>query len=82
MKREERKMRYDNTKSKVCTERDVYKRQWQYDVVFLDVEMDEVNGIMAAESIHNINKECLLFFVTNNEVYMDYACLLYTSRCV
>ena len=40
------------------------KNAWQYDVVFLDVEMDEVNGIMAAESIHNINKECLLFFVT------------------
>ena len=27
------------------------KNAWQYDVVFLDVEMDEVNGIMAAESI-------------------------------
>lgn len=39
------------------------KNAWQYDVVFLDVEMDEVNGIVAAESIHNINKECLLFFV-------------------
>ena len=26
------------------------KNAWQYDVVFLDVEMDEVNGIVAAES--------------------------------
>ena len=49
------------------------KNAWQYDLVFLDVEMDEVNGIVAAESIHNVNKECLLFFVTNHEVYMDYA---------
>ena len=39
------------------------KNAWQYDLVFLDVEMDEVNGIVAAESIHNVNKECLLFFV-------------------
>ena len=35
------------------------KNAWQYDLVFLDVEMDEVNGIVAAESIHNVNKECL-----------------------
>lgn len=56
------------------------KNAWQYDVVFLDVEMDEVNGIMAAESIHNINKECLLFFVTNHEVYMDYAMNEYAFR--
>ena len=48
------------------------KNAWQYDVVFLDVEMDEVNGIVAAESIHNINKECLLFFVTNHEVGLCY----------
>ena len=56
------------------------KNAWQYDVVFLDVEMDEVNGIVAAESIHNINKECLLFFVTNHEVYMDYAMNEYAFR--
>lgn len=30
------------------------KNAWQYDLVFLDVEMDEVNGIVAAESIHNV----------------------------
>ena len=56
------------------------KNAWQYDLVFLDVEMDEVNGIVAAESIHNINKECLLFFVTNHEVYMDYAMNEYAFR--
>ena len=37
------------------------KNAWQYDVVFLDVEMDEVNGIMAAESIHNINRNVCCF---------------------
>ena len=42
--------------------------------------MDEVNGIVAAESIHNVNKECLLFFVTNHEVYMDYAMNEYAFR--
>ena len=56
------------------------KNAWQYDLVFLDVEMDEVNGIVAAESIHNVNKECLLFFVTNHEVYMDYAMNEYAFR--
>ncbi len=41
--------------------------------------MDEVNGIVAAESIHNINKECLLFFVTNHEVLYG---LCYERVCI
>ena len=42
-------------------------------LVFLDVEMDKVNGIKAAEEIHRKNKDCLIFFVTNHIDYMDRA---------
>ena len=44
-----------------------------YHVVFLDVEMDDLNGIETAEAIHTKSPECLIFFVTNHEDYMDEA---------
>lgn len=44
-----------------------------YDIVFLDIEMNGVNGIKLAEHIHRINSQCLIFFVTNYETYMDEA---------
>jgi len=44
-----------------------------YYIVFLDVEMEGLNGIKAAETIHKKNKDCLIFFVTNHENYMDEA---------
>ena len=44
-----------------------------YDMLFLDVEMEGLNGIEVAKAIHDKNKKCLLFFVTNHENYMDAA---------
>lgn len=44
-----------------------------YHMVFLDVEMTGLNGIRTAEEIHSRNKDCLIFFVTNHEDYMDEA---------
>ena len=44
-----------------------------YNMVFLDVEMDGLNGIKTAESLHRKNPQCLIFFVTHHEDYMDEA---------
>ncbi len=44
-----------------------------YDMVFLDIEMDNMNGIDLARKVLEKNKECLLFFVTNFQVYLDSA---------
>lgn len=44
-----------------------------YDIVFLDIEMGEFNGIKVAEAIRDFNKECFIFFVTNHEAYLDEA---------
>lgn len=44
-----------------------------HQMVFLDVEMDGINGIEAAEKIHQKNPHCLIFFVTHHEDYMDEA---------
>lgn len=45
----------------------------KYDIVFLDVEMGDMTGIEAADAVHAINKNTLIFFVTNYEGYMDEA---------
>jgi DNA-binding LytR/AlgR family response regulator len=44
-----------------------------YNIIFLDIEMDEMNGISLAEAIRTTNKGCLFFFVTNYESYVDNA---------
>ena len=45
----------------------------RFDIVFLDVEMDGMTGIEAADAIHGTDSATLIFFVTNYEGYMDEA---------
>lgn len=51
--------------------KELLKSDTVYNIVFLDIEMDEMNGIKAAEHIKSANKGCLFFFVTNYEKYLD-----------
>lgn len=44
-----------------------------YNMVFLDVEMDGLNGIETAEKLHKKSPASLIFFVTHHEDYMDEA---------
>ncbi len=45
----------------------------KYDMVFLDIEMDQINGIEVAKEITEKNKDCFVFFITNYSVYLDRA---------
>lgn len=45
----------------------------QYDIIFLDVEMGELNGIETAKKIKKANKDCLIIFITNYWDYLDNA---------
>lgn len=42
-----------------------------YDIVILDIEMNGMNGIQTAVQIKKKNGNCLIFFVTNYESYLD-----------
>ena len=44
-----------------------------YDIVFLDVEMRNTTGIEVAKRINKEAENCLIFFVTNYETYLDEA---------
>lgn len=41
-----------------------------YDIIFLDIEMKEENGLLAAKRIRTVDKVCLIIFVTSHENYM------------
>lgn len=44
-----------------------------YDMAFLDVEMDNINGIDAAKKLLESRKDTYIFFITNYSVYSDMA---------
>lgn len=44
-----------------------------YDIAFLDIEMDDMNGIDLARKITEQKSDCLIFFLTNFSIYLDNA---------
>lgn len=54
-----------------------YQRGEQYDVVFLDVQMNGINGIETAEIIRQTDKRVLIIFMTN---LLEYAVKGYSVR--
>lgn len=53
--------------------KDMLKSPKTYNIIFLDVEMDGMNGIQTAEALHKKSPISLIFFVTHHEDYMDEA---------
>lgn len=42
-----------------------------FDIVFLDIEMGQENGITIAKKIREIDKNVLIVYVTSHEIYME-----------
>lgn len=51
--------------------RELIDSDMRFDILFLDVEMDNLNGLQTAEIVHKKYRHTLIFFVTNYEGYMD-----------
>lgn len=64
-------MKIENTIDSFNSPEDLLNSEMMYNIVFLDIEMGELNGIKVAEAIRELNKECFIFFVTNHEAYLD-----------
>lgn len=45
----------------------------KYDMVFLDIEMNDLSGIDLAKRILAEKKDCFVFFITNYSIYLDNA---------
>lgn len=63
----------EHTAKKFNDPQSLLSSQYTYDIVFLDIEMDNLNGIEAAKELRQRNDSCLIFFVTNYEEYLDEA---------
>lgn len=42
-----------------------------YDILMLDIQMDDIDGIEAAKQIKKKNKDSIIIFVTNYDTYLD-----------
>ncbi len=50
---------------------DILNRDFYYDLAFLDIQMDELDGISLAKKLKEANEKIAIFFVTNYEEYQD-----------
>ena len=44
-----------------------------FDMIFSDIEMQDISGIDAAKTMMQRNKKCFIFFITNYSIYLDNA---------
>lgn len=49
---------------------DKYSNSEMYDIIFLDIEMDKMTGMEAAEKIHNIKPDTIIIFISNHPKYV------------
>ena len=47
-----------------------------YDLVYLDIELNDGNGINIAQMIHNIQPECMIIFITSHMNYFNQSFLV------
>ena len=47
-----------------------FEKGYRYDLIFLDIEMERVNGINAARQIRRIDRSALLIYVSGYEQYL------------
>lgn len=69
-------LRSHNIKAELVTSLDpkeIMESESAFDLVFLDIEMPEFDGITLAKELKNRNNKVILFFVTNFDEYQDEA---------
>lgn len=52
---------------------DYYSKGAKYDLIFLDIQMEEINGINTAFKIKKIQKDVMLIFLTGHSTYVKEA---------
>lgn len=50
-----------------------YNRGGKYDLVFLDIQMEEINGINTAFKLKKLQKDVILIFLTGHTIYVKEA---------
>lgn len=63
----------EHTIDQFDTPQELLRSETVYDIVILDIEMNECNGIETAKRIREFNEDSFIFFATNYEAYIDEA---------
>lgn len=69
-------LRTHNIKAELFTTlnpKEIMDSSFAFDLVFLDIQMPELNGIELAKELKNRNNKVIFFFVTNFDEYLDEA---------
>lgn len=69
-------LRSHNIKAELFTTlnpKEIMNSELTFDLVFLDIDMPEINGIALAKELKKRNNKVILFFVTNFDEYQDEA---------
>lgn len=69
-------LRTHNIKAELFTAlnpKEIMDSSFAFDLVFLDIQMPELNGIELAKELKNRNNKVIFFFVTNFDEYLDEA---------
>ena len=61
---------------------DLLSSNKMFDIVFLDIEMEELNGIQTAKELNRINKNTVIFIITAYQKYLDDAMDLNVFRYI
>lgn len=56
-----------------------YAKHSKVDVAFLDIEMDNINGLSLANELKKLNPDTNIIFVTGHSSYMEYAFIQHVS---
>ncbi len=59
---------------------DVLQEKVSYDLLLLDIEMNDINGISLAKEIRKYNKNCIIIFISNYNNYLQEGYKVHAER--
>ena len=65
-----------------CDSRELYESNKEYDIAFLDIEMEPYNGLETAQKLKKDNEHIIIFFITSYDQYLDDAMDLNAFRYI
>lgn len=60
--------------------KDILKEKMSYDLLLLDIELNDMNGISLAKKIRKYNRNCIIIFISNYNNYLQEGYKVHAER--
>lgn len=60
--------------------KDILKEKISYDLLLLDIELNDMNGISLAKKIRKYNRNCIIIFISNYNNYLQEGYKVHAER--